>query len=168
MTDWKTFAAAEPDLAAKARSILTSTVNCVLGTLMLDSSPRLSGIDPFFADDQIWIGCMPDSRKGADLRRDPRFSLHAVPWESRRIRTDATDPGDADAKLTGTAHLVEDEALRLGTFGALAAERGFDPPLDGELFAISLRTVVAVWVEDDQLVIDRWAADEGRRTIRRS
>ena len=168
MTDWTTFAATEPELAARARTILTSTVNCVLGTLMRDGSPRLSGIDPFFVDDQLWIGCMPDSRKGADLRRDPRFSLHAVPWESRRLRPDATDPGDADAKITGTAHLVEDDALRLATFGAFAVDRGFDEAPDGELFSISLHRVVAVWVADDQLVIDRWTADGGRKTIRRS
>ncbi|MCU1370558.1 MAG: hypothetical protein JWO77_1752 [Ilumatobacteraceae bacterium] len=95
MTDWTTFTASEPELAARARAIIASTTNCVLATIRADGSPRLSGIDPFFRDDDLWIGSMPDSRKGADLARDPRIALHGIPWESRKLKEGADDPGQA-------------------------------------------------------------------------
>lgn len=167
MSTWSTFEAAEPELAGRARAILTSTTNCVLGTLRADGSPRLSGIDPFFLDGELHLGSMPNARKGADLRRDPRLSLHAVPWESRRLREGADDPGEADAKLTGRAVAIpHDEAMRIMT--AYFAERGIDAPAEGDLFRIELDAVVTVSVADDQLVIDRWSEAGGRVTVRRS
>ncbi|MCB1037956.1 MAG: hypothetical protein KDA94_00250, partial [Acidimicrobiales bacterium] len=71
MTTWSDFRAAAPDLEARAKAILTSTTNCVLGTVRADGSPRLSGIDPFFVDGELHLGSMPDARKADDLRRDP-------------------------------------------------------------------------------------------------
>lgn len=167
MTTWSTFRASEPELAARAHAILTATTNCVLGTLRADGAPRLSGIDPFFVAGELHLGSMPNARKAHDLRRDPRLSLHAVPWESRRLREGAEDPGDADAKLTGRAvELPEEEAI--ATFTAHFAERGIDAPPEGHLFRIELETVVLVSVADDQLVIDRWSEASGRVTVRRS
>lgn len=116
MATWNDFAAAEPELAARARAILTSTTNCVLATLRADGSPRVSGIDPFFVGDELHLGSMPNARKADDLLRDPRLGLHAVPWESRRIREGADDPGDADAKLRGRAVAIpEEEAIAMMT-----------------------------------------------------
>lgn len=168
MTTWSDFRAAAPDLEARAKAILTSTTNCVLGTVRADGSPRLSGIDPFFVDGELHLGSMPDARKADDLRRDPRLALHAVPWESRRVKDGADAPGEADAKLTGRAvELPADEARAV--FTAYFAERGIDEaPDDGYLFRVELDSVATVHVEGDQLVIDRWTATDGRKTIRRS
>ncbi|MBA3283031.1 MAG: pyridoxamine 5'-phosphate oxidase family protein [Acidimicrobiia bacterium] len=166
MTTWKQFNASEPELAARALAILTSTTNGVLGTIRRDGTPRLSGIDPFIAHGELWIGSMPGARKGADLKRDPRMALHGIPWESRKVRDGAAEPGEGDAKLTGRAVLASDEEKR----AAFAAERGFEPPdIDtSDVFRIDLATVVVVSVADDQLVIDRWSAAEGRQTVRRT
>ena len=167
-TTWSAFAAAEPELAERAQAILTATTNCVLGTIRADGTPRLSGIDPFFVGGELHIGSMPNARKVADLHRDPRLSLHGVPWESRKLRDGATDPGDADAKLTGRA--VEIPAAEATTMLAdYFAERGIeDAPTEGHLFRIEVAAVVTVHVEDQELVIDRWTAEGGRRTIRRT
>ena len=52
---------------------------------------------------------------------------------------------------------------------AYFAERGIDEaPDDGYLFRVELDSVATVHVEGDQLVIDRWTATDGRKTIRRS
>lgn len=167
MSTWSTFEAAEPELAGRALAILTSTTNCVLGTVRADGSPRLSGIDPFVLDGELHLGSMPNARKAADLQRDPRLSLHSVPWESRRLRDGADDPGEADAKLTGRAvEIPHDDAVRI--MAAYFAERGIDAPAEGNLFRIEVDTVVTVAVADDQLVIDRWSEPEGRVTVRRS
>lgn len=169
MTTWKQFDSAEPELAARARAILTSTTNAVLGTIRRDGTPRLSGIDPFFAHGELWIGSMPDARKGVDLKRDPRLALHGIPWESRKVRDGAEDPGDGDVKLTGRAVLASADEKR-AAFAAFAAERGFEPPdVDtSDVFRIEPDTVVLVSVADDQLVIDRWSAADGRTTVQRS
>jgi nitroimidazol reductase NimA-like FMN-containing flavoprotein (pyridoxamine 5'-phosphate oxidase superfamily) len=169
MTSWKQFESTEPELAQRAQAILSSTTNCVLATIRADGSPRISGIDPFFRDDHLWIGSMPDSRKGADLARDPRVALHGIPWESRRVKDGAEDPGDGDAKVTGRAVKLGDEEGRR-ILGEHFADLGVDePPEDGgDLYTIDLDSVVVVSVADDQLVIDRWSAADGRKVVRRT
>jgi len=168
MTTWKQFCEAEPELGARAQAILSSTTNCVLGTVRADGSPRLSGIDPFFLDDELWIGCMPNSRKGADLRRDARLSLHGIPWESRKIKDGRPDPGDGDAKVTGRAVPVEDPAEVQAIFARYFADLDFDTPSDGELFHVDLDSVVTVGVDGEELVIDRWSTETGRVVVRRT
>ena len=169
MTTWNHFAEAEPELAARAQAIISATTNCVLATIRADGSPRISGIDPFFRDGQLWIGSMPDSRKGVDLARDPRLALHGIPWESRKVKEGATDPGDGDVKLTGRAvHLGDDEASAR-ILREYFAELGVDePPGGGDLYTIDLDSVVVISVADDLLVVDRWSATDGRKVVRRS
>jgi hypothetical protein len=168
MTTWNDFAQAEPELAQRARGIIAATTNCVLATIRADGSPRISGIDPFFRDDQLLIGSMPDSRKGADLARDPRIALHGIPWESRKVKEGADDPGEGDVKLTGRAVKIDpDAAARI--LGEYFADLGVDePPGGGDLYAIDLDTVVTIGVADDLLVVDRWSATDGRKVVRRS
>lgn len=169
MTSWNDFTQAEPELAARARSIISATTNCVLATIRADGSPRASGIDPFFREEHLWIGSMPDSRKGADLRRDPRLALHGIPWESRKVKEGAEDPGDGDVKITGRAVELADSEDGRRILAEYFAELGVeDPPEAGDLFTIDLDTVVVISVEDDLLVVDRWSATEGRKTVRRS
>mgnify|MGYP000935243965 CR=1 FL=1 len=164
---WSTVHAAAPDLAERALAILTSTTNNVMATIRADGSPRVSGIDPFVVDGELWIGSMPGSRKAADLARDPRFALHAVPWESRRIKDGRPDPGDADAKVTGRASLVTDPEVHARVWGALGEQMAGEAPA-GDLFALDITSVVAVSVDGEELVIDRWTADEGLRQFRRT
>lgn len=169
MTTLTDLSAAEPDLAQRALAILTSTTNAVLGTIRADGTPRLSGIDPFLAGGELWIGSMPGARKADDLRRDPRMSLHGIPWESRKVREGATDPGDGDVKLTGRAVPATAEE-KAAAFAAFAEERGFDPPEPdaSDAFRIDLESLVVISVADDQLVVDTWTAGAGRSTVRRS
>lgn len=169
MTSWNDFDHAEPELAARARAIISATTNCVLATIRADGSPRASGIDPFFREGDLWIGSMPDSRKGADLKRDSRLALHGIPWESRKVKEGAVDPGDGDVKITGRAVLLGDDEASARILREYFAELGVDQPdAGGELFTIDLATVVVITVDDDQLVIDRWSASEGRKVVRRS
>ena len=154
-----------PDLAVRARAILSSTTNAVLGTVRRDGTPRLSGIDPFFHDGELHLGSMPDARKGQDLRRDPRMVLHSIPWESRRLRDGAADPGAADVKLTGAASLVTDPAV-IGAIFKTPAE-DVDPATSGDLFVIDVVGLAVISVADDQLVIERWTATDGHHVIRR-
>ncbi|MGN6694572.1 MAG: pyridoxamine 5'-phosphate oxidase family protein [Aquihabitans sp.] len=169
MTTWNDFSQAEPELAERARGIISSTTNCVLATIRADGSPRVSGIDPFFRDGQLWIGSMPNSRKGADLARDPRIALHGIPWESRKVKDGVADPGEGDVKLTGRAVLLGDAEEGARILSEYFADLGVDePPGGGDLYTIDLDAVVVIGVEDDQLVIDRWSPEGGRKVVRRS
>jgi hypothetical protein len=166
MSTWSHVHLAAPDLADRARAVFASTVNAVLATIRADGSPRVSGLDPFFAGGELAFGSMPDSRKLADLRRDPRLALHGIPWESRRLAEGAADPGSADAKLTGRAVPLDDEH-RAAMAESFARERGFDLP-DGDLFRIDVASLVVIWVEGEELVVDRWTEQGGRVTSRRT
>ena len=158
----------EPDLAERVRAILSSTTNAVLGTIRRDGSPRLSGADPYLHDGQLRIWSMPGTRKGQDLRRDPRVALHSIPWDSRKLRDGAANVGEADAKVSGAAVLVSD-ACDVSAFRAwLKSERGFEPPEDWDLFTIDIDALTVISVENEQLVIDRWSMTEGRQTMRRA
>lgn len=163
----------EPDLAERARALLTAPVNAVLATIRADGTPRVSGIDPWIADGELHLGFMPGSRKGSDLHRDPRLALHGIPWESRKVRDGATDPGEGDVKLTGRARFLEPEAAR-AALAALAAERGFDTPTDddgnheGDVVVIDVVELVVIGVDGQELVVDRWTEAGGRRTFRRT
>ena len=64
MSTWSHVHSAAPDLADRARTLLESTVNAVLATIRADGSPRVSGLDPFFAGGELVFGSMPDSRCG--------------------------------------------------------------------------------------------------------
>ena len=158
----------EPDLAERARAILSSTTNAVLGTIRRDGSPRLSGADPYFHDGQLRIWSMPRARKGQDLRHDPRVALHSIPWDSRQLRDSAADAGAADAKVSGTALLTTD-ADDLTAFRAwLKSERGFEPPVDWDLFTIDIDTLTVISADGGQLVVDGWSTTDGRQTTRRA
>jgi hypothetical protein len=167
VTSWTDFETAEPDLAAQARTVIASTTNCVLGTIRADGSPRLSGIDPFFLGDHLWMGSMPNARKGADLQRDPRCSLHGIPWESRKVKEGAEAPGDTDVKVSARAVLLEDDAEQASVM-AWFKEKGQEFPGGADLFRLDLDSVTTVSVADDMLVIRRWTPSDGLVEVRRS
>lgn len=157
-----------PDLADRARAILTSTTNALLGTIRRDGSPRLSGADAFFHDGQLRIWSMPGARKGQDMRRDPRVAVHSIPWDSRRLRDGAADVGEADAKVSGAARLTTD-ASDVSAFRAwLQSARGFEPPENWDLFTIDIDALTVISVDGGHLVIDQWSTTGSRKTIHRS
>lgn len=166
MATWAEVAETAPDLVDRARTLLSSTVNSVLSTVRADGSPRVSGLDPFFVGGELMFGSMPQSRKLADLERDPRLALHGIPWESRRVKDGGEDPGDGDVKLTGRAVALDPAALA-SVSEAFAVERGFEMP-DGPMFRIDLASLVLISVEGEQLVVDRWTEAGGRTTSRRT
>ena len=149
MASWSEFAAAEPEFAARVRTILGAQRHTVLATLRRDGSPRVSGIEVEFAGGELTFGSMPGARKGADLRRDPRFALHsaAVEWP-------ADDPAArGDAKLAG---------LAVST-GPLTGE------IPGDGFRAELTEVVVTGLNEagDRLRIDSWHPGRGLLRVER-
>ncbi|GAA1683899.1 pyridoxamine 5'-phosphate oxidase family protein [Fodinicola feengrottensis] len=100
MTAWRDVEAAEPEFARRVRALFDAHKHKTIATLRADGSPRISGIETVFEAGELGFGSMPKARKGADLRRDPRFALHSStvdPVEG----AEAQWPGEA--KIAGRA-----------------------------------------------------------------
>lgn len=153
MASWSEIEAEAPDLAARARTFLDAFVHKTLATLRRDGSPRISGSEVIFAEGELWLGSMWQSRKARDLQRDPRFALH-----SGSPDPDAGWRGDA--KLAGRAAEQRDEELRIRIFG------GKGGPGPAHLFRCDISELVVVSRPDppEFLVIESW--HEGRGVTR--
>jgi Pyridoxamine 5'-phosphate oxidase len=100
MAVWQEVEQAEPQFAQRVRAMFDAHRHKTIATLRANGSPRISGIEAVFEDGDLTFGSMPNSRKGADLRRDPRFALHSAtvdPIEG----SEALWPGEA--KISGRA-----------------------------------------------------------------
>ena len=127
-----------------------------------DGAPRLSGVEPLFAHDDLWIGMMPESLKAADLLRDPRFALH-----SATVDKNVTD---GDAKIAGRALAVaaDDTATFSQFLAAFEAATGYPPP-DGpfHLFRADVHEVSMIRPGGDHLDIDFWRERDGLHHVDR-
>jgi hypothetical protein len=147
MAGWQEMVDAAPEFASVVRRHLDARQHKTIATIRRDGSPRISGIETFFADDHLWFGSMPGARKALDLRRDPRLALHSG----------SIDPPAwaGDAKIAGRAEEIRDAARRLAIFRT----RGSDPPsADSHLFRVEITEAVWVGLNDsgDRLVIELW------------
>ena len=125
MAAWRDVEQAEPEFAARVRRLFDAGRHKTIATLRADGSPRISGIECEFAGGELRFGSMPGARKGADLRRDPRFALHGPTFHPLPGK-EAEWPGEA--KIAGRAVLAgpagEDPAGDLFTADACAAGSG--------------------------------------------
>jgi len=152
---WSDFERQAPTLAAAVRGRLTAMLHTILGTLRADGAPRLTGLEVHFGDGELWLAMMPNSRKADDLRRDPRFSVHSAPDVSMV---------DGDAKVSGVARLVNDDATR----DRFAATLPQAPPSSGfALFRADLTDASLARVEGDSMVIDIWRDGESPTRVLR-
>src|SRR6188472_1945327 len=139
MLSWSEVERAEPEFAAKVRRVFDARKHKTIATLRADGGPRISGIEASFADGELTFGSMPRARKGADLRRDPRFALHSATVDPQEGR-EAEWPGEA--KIAGLAIAA----------GAIA-----DGP-EGDLFRADITEVVHTHLNEaaSLLVVEWW------------
>jgi hypothetical protein len=150
MAAWRDLEEAEPEFAQRIRALFDAHRHKTIATLRADGSPRISGIECAFEDGQLVFGSMENARKGADLRRDPRFALHSAtidPVEG----AEAQWPGEA--KISGRAILA----------GALA-----EGPA-GDRFQADIGDVVHTHLNEQttMLVVEWWTPEHGLRSIER-
>jgi pyridoxamine 5'-phosphate oxidase-like protein len=155
VASWSDFANQAPELAAAIEARFEAHIHSVLATLRRDGSPRLSGLETRFSDGELWLAMMPDARKAADLRRDPRFALHSSP---------DTEMVDGDAKVNGRAVEITDAATIARFVGALPQE---PPPSGVGLFRTELSDASLTRVQGDELVVDFWHDGGPPRQTRR-
>lgn len=151
MTAWRDVEQAVPEFARRVQTLFDAHKHKTIATVRADGSPRISGIEVVFEDGELVFGSMSQARKGADLRRDPRFALHSAtvdPVEG----AEAAWPGEA--KVAGRATLA-------------------GPPAegqDGDRFHADITEVVHTHLNDAAtlLVIEWWTPAQGLRRIERA
>lgn len=155
MVSWRVFEEAEPDLAVRVRQLLDAGRHKTIATLRADGGPRISGIECEVADGELRFGSMSGARKGADLRRDPRFALHGPTFHPEEGK-ESEWPGEA--KVAGRAVPA----------GSVVTEEGEEAP-DGEAFVADLTEVVLTHLDEaaTMLVIESWTPERGLRRVER-
>jgi pyridoxamine 5'-phosphate oxidase-like protein len=149
MTAWRDLEAAEPEFAQRVRALFDAHRHKTVATLRADGSPRISGIEARFEEGELVFGSMPNSRKGADLHRDPRFALHSA----------TVDPIDGEeAKWPGEAK-ISGRAIAVGALTQPAGDR----------FRADITDVVHTHLngEATKLVVEWWTPAQGLRKIER-
>ena len=150
MTAWQDVERAEPDFAHRVRALFDAHRHKTIATLRADGSPRISGIEAVFEDGELVFGSMPNARKGADLRRDPRFAVHSA-------TVDPVEGSEAqwpsEAKISGRA---------------IAGAPITEGP-DGDRFHADIAEVVHTHLNEEatMLVVEWWTPTHGLRTIER-
>lgn len=150
MTAWRDIEQAEPKFAQRVRALFDAHRHKTIATLRADGSPRISGIEAVFEDGELVFGSMPNARKGADLRRDPRFALHSATVDPVQ-GAEAQWPGEA--KISGRA--------------IAAGPDGGEP--DGVRFRADIADVVHTHLDEKatMLVVEWWTPARGLRKIER-
>jgi hypothetical protein len=150
MTAWQNVERAEPEFAHRVRAVFEAHRHKTMATLRADGSPRISGIEAIFEDGELVFGSMSNARKGADLRRDPRFALHSA----------TVDPVEgAEAQWPGEAKIAG---------RAIAAGPITEGPA-GDRFQADIAEVAYTHLnkEATMLVVEWWTPAHGLRTIER-
>lgn len=155
MTAWQDVEQAAPEFAQRVRALFEAHRHKTIATVRADGSPRISGIEAIFEDGELVFGSMPDARKGADLRRDPRFALHSATVEPIE-GSEAQWPGEA--KISG-------RAIPAGPEGEEAEGEG----PEGDRFRADITVVVHTHLNDGatRLVVEWWTSAHGLRRIER-
>ena len=157
MASWEEIERSVPELAGRARRLFEAGRHKSIATVRADGAPRISGIECEFVDGELRFGSMNGARKGADLRRDPRFALHGPTFHPAEGR---------EAEWSGEAK-VAGRAVPSGPVGP--SDGDTDGEADGEMFTADVTEVVVTGLSDDGavLVIESWTPHRGYRRIER-
>jgi len=160
-TSWNDVAELAPDLAKDVQARFEATGLAYLATLRKDGSPRITGIEPWFALGDVWIGSMWQALKAKDLLRDGRFSLHPANVDK--------EVGDGDARISGVAEPVaEDDERWSEALAAFEHTSGHEvPPGEMHLFRLAPTEVMFLAPAGDHLQIRTWNPTTGERSIAR-
>lgn len=151
MATWQEIEKDAPEFAEHVRAVFAAGKHKSIATLRADGSPRISGSECEFADGEVTFGMMGDSRKLADVRRDPRMAIHSP----------TLDPPEDQAAWVGDAKI---------SGRAVEVPPPPDSPHDGAgAFKIDITEVALTYLggePPDHLVIESWHPGRGhqRRT----
>ena len=150
---WAEFAEADPALAALGVAQFARTGLALIGTLRRDGWPRISPVEPFIANGQLYLGMMWRSVKALDLLRDPRCVVHST--VSNR------DGTEGEFKVYGRAVEVTDADELRGFGDAVYAAIGLRiEEMEGHCFAIAIDSVVFSVLRGEEFHRQVWKAGQ--------
>jgi hypothetical protein len=144
-----------PDLAVLGETLLARYRMAFLGTTSRTGAPRLHPVCPAVLEGHLLVGVRGATPKHADLRRDPRCVLHALPGESDQeffVRATAVQPVDPRirelaAAPDGSGVLVDDEDVLFELLVHTAHTASYEVVLvDGRA---DYRAARAVWLSGE-------------------
>jgi pyridoxamine 5'-phosphate oxidase-like protein len=157
---WDDLQERQPRLGAIAHERLITPGVLQVVTIRADGTPRLSPVEPFVLDGELWLSMMLGSRKAADLQRDPRVLVHSI----------VTGPSgeEGELKLRGVTREVTDEPTQRRYAEAVSEALPWSPEVGRfHLFAVDIHQVTYLRYDnasgDQYLVL--WPP--GRETVRR-
>ena len=109
----------QPKLADLGRQHLLNPGVVLVATIRRDGTPRLSPVEPFIMDDDLWLSMLWQSTKAADLARDPRVLVHSV--------VTSRNGEDGEFKVRGHARSEKDGGLQRRYADAVAQALGWTP-----------------------------------------
>ena len=146
MSSWGEFESADPQFAQRVRALMCSRKHLTMATLRRDGSPRISGTEVEFVDNEMKIGSMAGAVKAQDLFRDARVAIHGPTADPPQ---DKPDDWSGEAKVAGKA-LAQNSSN------------------DSHTFMIDVKEAVITSVAGDKLIIESWTPSRGYRKIERS
>ncbi|HEU4760187.1 MAG TPA: hypothetical protein VFT91_09440 [Dehalococcoidia bacterium] len=108
--NWHAFAQATPELAALGKERFDRTGIVLVGSTRKDGTARISPVEHFIFEGELYLGMMWQSRKALDLLRDPRCVVHSAvidkndpagEFQAPRPRRKHRRPGGHRALLPG-------------------------------------------------------------------
>lgn len=101
---WDDLRRQAPRLVAFAHDRLIAPGVLLVVTIRPDGATRLSPVEPFVWEGELWLSMMWQSRKAIDLLRDDRILVHSI--------TTTRDGSEGEVKLRGRAIAIDDRATR--------------------------------------------------------
>ena len=149
---WQQFASQAPELAALGEAQFGRTGLALVGTLRRDGWPRISPVEPFIVDGQLYLGMMWRTVKALDLLRDSRCLVHST--VSDREGT------EGEFKVYGRAVEITSLDERQRFADAVYAAIGFQPEEpEFHCFSIAIESVVFSQLRDGQFHRQIWRAN---------
>jgi len=134
---WSDIGLTQPRLAELAQQRLIDPGVVLVATIRHDGTPRLSPVEPYVLDGELWLSMMWQSTKARDLQRDPRILVHSVITSREGV--------EGELKIRGTAREETDQAMQGRYAEAVAASLGWHPqPGRFHLFAVDIRQVTFI------------------------
>jgi hypothetical protein len=138
---WSDLQNAQPRLAALVQERLLAPGVVLVATIRRDGTPRLSPVEPFVLDDELWLSMLWQSTKAADLERDPRILVHSI--------VTGRDGGEGEFKIRGIVRAEQDPDVRDRYAAAVTASLGWTPtPGRFHLFAVGIEQVTFIRYDD--------------------
>jgi Pyridoxamine 5'-phosphate oxidase len=138
---WSEMQRGQPGLAALGRQRLLEPGVVLVATIRSDGTPRISPVEPFLMDGDLWLSMMWQSKKAADLLRDPRVLVHSM--------VTGRDGREGEFKIRGSASSEQDLAVQRRYALEVAGSLGWSPePGRFHLFAVSIGEVAFIRYDD--------------------